>query len=227
MNLKTEYNEKKLDSLHKKLQNHIYDQKKNWSSFVYSQTKGFYQGFDEIKLDGCRPTEKRFARYKIEKYLSKNQNALDIGCNCGFLTIFISRYVNHIDGVELNPYLISIGKDTQDFLKINNVDFYALSFENFETSLKYDVIFSMANDNTIDGNTKFTINEYIEKIRNLLKDYGLLMWETISPDTFDPKLFEPKLKLLKKYFTVLEERMVKSEYPINVPQRRFLVLRKN
>ena len=51
--------------------------KKNWSSFVYAQTKGFYQGFDEIKLDGCRPTEKRFARYKIEKYLSKNQKIED------------------------------------------------------------------------------------------------------------------------------------------------------
>lgn len=221
-----EFNEN-LRHLHQKLKSHINNQKKNWDSFVYAQTKGFYQGFDEIKLDGCRPTEKRFARYKIEKYLSKNQEALDIGCNCGFLTIFISKYVAHIDGVELNPYLISVGTDTRDFLKIKNVDFFSISFEDFKTEKKYDVIFSLANDDTIDGNTKFTINEYINKIRNLLKDDGLLMWETISPDTFESELFEPKLKILKKYFIVLEDKMVESEYPINVPQRRFLVLRKN
>ena len=52
------------------------------------------------------------------------------------------------------------------------------------------------------------------------------MFETVSPDTYEPKLFQPKLKLLKKKFTVLEDTMVKSEYPKNVPERRFLILRK-
>jgi len=53
------------------------------------------------------------------------------------------------------------------------------------------------------------------------------MWETISPDTYDPDLFKPKRRILEERFTLLEERMVKSEYPINVPERRFLVLQKN
>jgi hypothetical protein len=53
------------------------------------------------------------------------------------------------------------------------------------------------------------------------------MFETVSPDTYEPKLFQPKLKLLKKKFTVLEDKMVKSEYPKNVPERRFLILRKS
>lgn len=212
--------------LHKKFEKHIQDQAKNWKSFIYAKQKGFYQGFEEINIDGCRPTEKRFERYQIEKYITKEKTTLDIGCNCGFLTLFLSRYLNHIDGVELNPYLVKIAEDTKNYLKITNADFFASSFEDFEIEKKYDIIFSLANDETIDENTKFTFEEYIKKILYYLKDEGLLMFETISPDTYEPKLFKPKLKILKGHFSILEDKMVKSEYPITVPERRFLVLRK-
>ena len=37
--------------------------------------------------------------------------------------------------------------------------------------------------------------------------------------------FEPKIEILKKYFDIVEERMVKSEYPVNVSERIFLILR--
>ena len=59
--------EPKLAELHKKLEHHILEQKSNWKSFVYAQQMGFYQGFDEIKLPGCRPTEQRLERYDIKK----------------------------------------------------------------------------------------------------------------------------------------------------------------
>ena len=42
------------------------EQKSNWKSFVYAQQMGFYQGFEEISLPGCRPTEKRLERYDIK-----------------------------------------------------------------------------------------------------------------------------------------------------------------
>ena len=218
--------ESKLKELQKKLRIHVDEQIEKWDSFVYAQQNGFYQGFEEIGIDGCRPTEKRFARYQIEKYLSKDKMVLDIGCNCGFLTIYHSRFLKHIDGVELNPFLTNIGKDTKEFLGEKNVEFHTSSFEEFKTDKKYEIIFSLANDDTIDGNTKFTFNEYIKKIQELIQPKGILMWETISPDTYDPKLFEPKRKILEEKFILLEERMVKSEYPINVPERRFLVLQK-
>ena len=216
-----------LKKLHDKLNSHIEEQNKNWKSFVYAQENGFYQGFDEIKISGCRPTEKRFRRYNIEKFLSKRFSALDIGCNCGFFTIFVSRYLYSIEGVEINPYLVEIANDTKKFLRTENVNFYSSRFEDFKPNHNYDVIFSLANDETIDGNTKFTFEEYIQKIYNSLNENGLLMFETVSPDTYEPKLFQPKLKLLKKKFTVLEDKMVKSEYPKNVPERRFLILRKS
>jgi len=215
-----------LEKLHKKLRKHVENQIKEWDSFVYAPENGFYQGFEEIKIDGCRPTEQRFVRYEIEKYLSKDKIALDIGCNCGFLTIHLSKFLKYIDGVEINPYLTNIGKDTKEFLEIQNVDFHTLGFEEFNTDKKYDIIFSLANDNTIDGKTKFTFTEYIVKIQDLLKPNGLLMWETVSMDTYHPELFYPKQKVFEVYFDLLEERMVKSEYPANVPERRFLILQK-
>ena len=222
----SKFSKQELDSFHTKLQKHVDDQKKEWKSFVYAQQNGFYQGFDEIGIDGCRNTEKRFDRYQIENFLKKDFDALDIGCNCGFFTIHVSKYIKSIDGVELNPYLINIGDETKTFLEKENVNFYNSSFEQFRTDKKYDAVFSLANDETIDGNTKFTFDEYIGKINNVLKEEGFLFWETVSPDTFEPKRFEPKLEKLKKFFSVIEDKMVESEYPVNVPKRRFLVFKK-
>jgi len=121
------------EQLHKKLKKHLDDQSKNWNSFIYAQQKGFYQGFDEIKIDGCRPTEKRFERYKIEKYLGKDKSALDIGSNCGFFSLFVSRFLNNLDGVELNPFMIAIANDTKSYMKKNNVTLYCSKFEKFQT----------------------------------------------------------------------------------------------
>ena len=93
--------DKKLNELHNKLEKHLSTQSEKWKSFVYAKEKGFYQGFEEIKINGCRPTEERFQRYNIEKYLKKEKNALDIGCNCGFFTLFASKYLKNIDGVDV------------------------------------------------------------------------------------------------------------------------------
>ena len=112
-----------LDQLHAKLQKHLDEQSKEWDSFIYAKEKGFYQGFNEIQIDGCRPTEKRFERYNIDKYLSTTKSALDIGSNCGFFSLFVSRFLAEVTGIEINPHLVSIADDTKDFLQINNTNF--------------------------------------------------------------------------------------------------------
>lgn len=217
----------RLEQLHKKLRKHLEEQSRNWKSFVYAQTKGFYQGFNEINLDGCRTTEKRFEIYKIEKYLSREKTVLDIGSNCGFFSLYVSRYVNHVDGVEINPSLISIANDTKEYLGIQNTTFHHSSFEDFKTEKKFDVVFSLANDSTIDRNTKFSFIEYIQKIINLLKKNGLLIFESQAEDVLDKQIkFFPKLQTLKEKFIILEDRIVESEYPINVPERIFLILKR-
>lgn len=217
-----------LTQLHKKLRHYNDEQFKNWKHFIFSKKDGgFYQGFDEIKLSGSRSTEKRFKEYRIDNYLSSEKVALDIGSNCGFFTLYISRFLKQIDGVEINPYLINISNETKQFLKIQNAAFYKNSFEEFVPEKIYDMIFSLANDETIDKLTKFSFKEYIEKISENLKSNGILIFESQAIDACNPeKFFTPKLEILKEQFEILENRMINAEYPINYPDRIFLILKK-
>jgi len=216
-----------LTDLHEKLKNHVVKQNENWKSIIYAKEKGFYQGYDKIKIDGWRPSEKRLDSYNIQKYIDKQKTGLDIGSNCGFFTLHLSNYLKSMDGVEINPYLIDISNDTKEYLEIENTNFHNCSFEDFKIDTKFDVIFSLANDSTIDGNTKFNFSEYIDKIISLLSNDGLIIFESQAMDMIPPSKFEPKLNYLKKYFSVIEERLVTSEYPVNVPNRKFLVLKLN
>lgn len=217
---------KTLSELHQKLNEQLELQKKNWKSFIYAQSKGYYQGFEKIEVNGWLPTEKRFESYEIKKYLTKEMSVLDIGSNCGFFSIFTSDYVKKIDGVEINPYLIRISELTKEFLNNNNSFFYNSSFENFKIIEKYDVILSFGNDSTIDQNTKFNFNEYIEKILLNLKDNGLLIFVAQAADMMPDTKFLPKLNFLEKKFKIIENRLVDSEYPVNVPKRFLLILKK-
>jgi len=215
-----------LEELHTKLLKHLENQKSDWDSLIYAQEKGFYQGFDEIKIDGCRNTEKRFERYDIKKYLSKEKSVLDIGSNCGFVVLYLSRFVRNILGVEINPYFVNIANDVKGFLEIKNADFVCSKFENLESKEKFDIICSFANDSTIDDNTDFNFEQYIKKILRLLDQNGILIFESQALDAFVPGGFDEKREILNKYFEKVEEKKVKSEYPANVPERIFLVLKK-
>ena len=217
---------KTLSELHEKLEEQLELQEKNWKSFIYAQSKGYYQGFEKIKVDGWLPTEKRFESYEIKKYLTKEMSVLDIGSNCGFFSIFASDYVKKIDGVEINPYLIKISELTKEFLNNNNSFFHNSSFEDFKIIEKYDIIFSFGNDSTIDQNTKFNFHEYIEKILSNLKDNGLLIFVAQAADMMPDTKFLPKLNFLEKKFKIIENRFVESEYPVNVPKRFLLILKK-
>ena len=215
----------KLEELHSKLKAHLKDQNEKWEHFIYSKQDGFYQGLDEINIKGSRSSEKRFKEYNLTKYLSKNKTALDIGSNCGFFSIFISKYVQHITGVEINPYLVAIANDTKQYLGIVNTTFISSTFEDFKTSDKFDIIFSLANDSTIDDNTKFNFKEYVNKIKNLLNNNGILIFESQAMDSMIPEEFKQKFNFLKLNFDVLEKRKISSEYPLNVPMKDFLILK--
>lgn len=215
-----------LEELHEKLKKHLENQNENWDSLIYAQEKGFYQGLDEIKIEGCRNTEKRFEEYGVEKYLSKEKIVLDIGSNCGFIDLYFSRFLDSITGVEINPFLIKIANEVKDFLKIPNAVFVCSKFEDYEAKQKFDIVCSFANDSTIDDNMEFSFKQYIEKIWNLLKNGGLVLFESQALDAFVPGAFDEKREFIKKYFQIIEEKKVSSEYPVNVPERFFLVLRK-
>tara|TARA_Y100001936_G_C16087515_1_gene682979 strand:+ start:3417 stop:4082 length:666 start_codon:yes stop_codon:yes gene_type:complete len=215
-----------LGSLHLKLQGHLDRQEKEWEHFIFSKEDGgFYQGLDEIKITGSRSSEKRFEEYEILEYLSKDKTVLDIGSNCGFFSIYVSKFVDRIFGVEINPYLVAISNDVKDYLNIKNTNFVNSSFEEFQSNEKFDMIFSFANDSTIDGNTKFNFSEYMEKIKNLLKEDGLLIFESQAIDSVVTEQLNEKINYLENRFTILKRKKVSSEYPKNVPFRDFLILK--
>ena len=216
-----------LDSLHSKIQAHLDRQQKEWKHFIFSKEDGLYQGLDEIKITGSRSSEKRFEEYEILEYLSKDKTVLDIGSNVGFFSIYVSKFVERIFGVEINPYLVAIGNDVKDFLNIKNTNFINSSFEECHFDEKFDIIFSFANDSTIDDNTKFNFSEYIEKIVSLLKEDGLLIFESQAIDSVIPKQLDKKVDYLEKKFTILKRKKVSSTYPKTIDFRDFLILKKS
>ena len=212
--------------LHSILKNHLEEQSKKWPHFIYSKEQGFYQGFDKIGIVGSRSTEKRFNEYNIGSLFSKNKNVLDIGSNCGFVSLYTSEFVKSVTGVEINPFLVKISNDTKEFLNIQNVKFICSTFEEYNTEEKFDIVYSFANDSTIDDNTTFNFEEYIQKISFLLSPDGLLIFESQALDVLVPSEFDLKLEILEKYFIIKERRTVHSEYPVNVSERIFLILEK-
>ena len=215
-----------LEELHLKLKAHLKNQNEKWEHFIYSKQDGFYQGLDKINIKGSRSTEKRFNEYNIRNLFSKNENVLDIGSNCGFVSLYTSEFVKSVIGVEINPFLVKISNDSKAFLGIQNVKFICSTFEEYRTEEKFDMVYSFANDSTIDDNTTFNFEEYIQKILFLLSSGGLLIFESQALDVLVPNAFQLKLEILEKYFIIREKRTVHSEYPANISERIFLVLEK-
>ena len=215
-----------LEELHLKLKAHLKNQNEKWEHFIYSKQDGFYQGLDKINIKGSRSTEKRFNEYNIGSLFSKNKNVLDIGSNCGFVSLYTSEFVKSVTGVEINPFLVKISNDTKEFLNIQNVKFVCSTFEEYDTEEKFDIVYSFANDSTIDDNTTFNFEEYVQKILFLLSSGGLLIFESQALDVLVPNKFQLKLEILEKYFIIKERRTVHSEYPVNVSERIFLILEK-
>lgn len=215
-----------LEELHLKLKAHLKNQNEKWEHFIYSKQDGFYQGLDKINIKGSRSTEKRFNEYNIGSLFSKNKNVLDIGSNCGFVSLYTSEFVKSVTGVEINPFLVKISNDTKEFLNIQNVKFVCSTFEEYDTEEKFDIVYSFANDSTIDDNTTFNFEEYVQKILFLLSSGGLLIFESQALDVLVPNKFQLKLEILEKYFIIKERRTVNSEYPVNVSERIFLILEK-
>ena len=109
-----------LKNLHFKIRQHLIEQNKNYNKPSYPR----YQGYDRIKWSGLRKTEKRAENYSLKKYLKRDFQVLDIGCNTGFISLETAGFVRSVDGLDINPYLIKIAQDVAKFLGITNTCFF-------------------------------------------------------------------------------------------------------
>lgn len=157
----------------------------------------FYQSYPPLWFDWERDTLLRFQNYNIKKYINKNTNILDIWWNIWFFSLYISKYVKHIDLVEYSQVLVDMWNILKDYENIKNVSIMQKDFKNFCTDKKYDVIFSFAVHKWI----WLPFLDYIEKIYNLLNKEWILFIESQNLD-IDPD-FEYNLNNCQKFFKII------------------------
>ena len=207
-----------------------YLQRRNWRQSYAADYP--YQGMERLGINGIKPTEERLTRYDIAEYLGATDRVLDIGSNNGFWALALAARVGHVDGLELNPYLVTIANLAKEYLEIDNASFVAGDFVDFETSEKFDVVCSLANHCTIDGNLSMDFEQYIAKVFSLLKPGGILLFE--SHNVFGPGAggagddgdLDAKFDIAERYFAVLRHKMTQTYVPAFDIDKLFVVMRR-
>lgn len=214
-----------LVQLHNELNKLNKAQIEQWGSLVYCDGY-YYQGYKRIGINGIKPSEERIEGYEIHSYFSKEKSVLDIGSNSGFMSCYLSEFVKEIDAIELNPYLSDMGVVTANFLNIKNINFLKNNFIEYDFIKKYDIVFSLSNHYTIDGNLNMGFEDYIKKIYNVMHDGGVLFFEShnINGDDSDMEL---KFKIASKYFTLVKYKMVRSFFPQDIDKLFSVFLRED
>ena len=74
-----------------------------------------------------------------------NKKCLDIGCGGGILTESLSKYADHVDGLDMAKKAISVARNHQKLMGIENITYHNSNLENFvEVNYEqYDVLTCM------------------------------------------------------------------------------------
>ena len=137
----------------------------------------FYQSFLAIGIDGIRNSQERIGIYHLYDILKKNDNVLDIGCNCGFLDLQIAPMVGHLTGMDIDPNFIDIANMTAEYVKADNTSFICSNYADTEIDEKFDVVFSLAvhSNIVISGLGE---DDYVRKIFNNVANNGYFFFES-------------------------------------------------
>ena len=218
--------------IQRRLRKHLKDQQREWKR---GYTNGyFYQGLEELGINGAKPTGFRFAQYQVDELL-KDADVLDIGSNAGFVAIYCARRARSVVGVELNPYLNRIAEDAAEYLGVKNLSILGSDFASYVTDQTFDVVLSLSNHHTIDGNLNMGFEGHIVRIANLLRPGGVMLFEShnvFAPGTSgegDDGDMNDKVAIICKYFQVERYRMVHCflRHGIEDMDKLFIVARKS
>lgn len=156
----------------------------------------------------------------IDKYLTSDMKALDVGCGSGTVALYIANMGNRVVGIDISNNSVEKCKTSAEFLKLQDLaTFERMDFPRrspgrlFDFVLLTEVIEHLDNDNLA-----------IKKIHKLLKPGGILLITTPSSnaplyrlgfaDKFDKSvghlrrytISELENKLAKHGFIVLEKK---------------------
>lgn len=214
----------KLWDLHVSLEKIRHDLKINYQSYDYGNGY-YYQSFKAINISGYRDTEERIKQLDLKKRV-KGKSVLDIGSNTGFILLSLAGEIQNGIGVELNPYLVATGKEVQNYFGFDNIRFITSSFEDFDSSGQtFDVILSLANHCTYDGNTKQSVENYFQKIAKLLTKNGELIFESHPPQIEPLEKLKQTINTIEKYFRI-EDKPCNNMKKFLDKNRMYVIARK-
>lgn len=113
-----------------------------------------------------------YVTYKMYNHIknlcinNNSKNVLDLYCGCGSISLFISKFVDYVYGIEINSQAIKDANDNKKLNKINNVSFECDDAGNITISNKFDTIIVDPPRNGLD---KRIIKQILEnKIANII-----------------------------------------------------------
>lgn len=216
--------DEKLWDLHAKLECIRSEMSMNYNSYDYGNGY-YYQSMRSIHLSGHRNTEDRIKQLNLTQRVA-NKTVLDIGSNSGFLLLSLSQYIKHGIGIEINHYLVATGLAVKNHLKVSNIELLFGAFEDYpENESQFDVILSLANHCTYDGNTKQSVDSYFRKIAHLLVEGGQVIFESHPPEIEPIEKLKQTIGIIEKYF-VIEEKPHLSMKGFLDKNRHYVIARK-
>lgn len=224
------YVDARLRALHERVFTTLYLQSNNWP---LAYCNGYlYQGWERLGLSGIKPTAARLAGYGIEGLLRPGAHVLDVGANSGMLAVALAEHVAQVDAIELNPFLVEIGRQVAAYAGRDNVRFEVADVCAWQPARRYDAVFSLANHCTIDGRMAMTFESYIAKLFALLEPGGWLFFE--SHNAFgqgtgapgDDGDLDAKMEIAGRYFEVVATRMTRAFTPAHDIDKLFIALRR-
>lgn len=193
-----------------------------FSSMTTNNCLRLYQSYMMLGIVGKRSTEIRLRVYGLSGILNKDMDALEIGCNVGFLSLEVSRFVREIDAFDINPDYIWVAKRALDHLQVTNCNFFASGIHDFCSKKKYDVIMCTA----IHGWVGLSFDKFIVKICEFATPTGVILIESHELDVeYD---WPSKRQFLIENFHIIREGIIddsdKSVYESEF--RQYILLKK-
>ena len=179
-----------LRDLHRDIRRQIKLQKIEYPH--YSYFGGYpYQALGILGIFGDRSTEERFEVYGLGELIGKDDYVLDIGCNCGFVGLYASfRTGCHVEGVDINPYMINIGNRCASYLRVaDKVTLKSIRFQDFNPTRNYSVVFSFATHWTDDKNYRVNLTDHLKRIHAMMDDDGILVFESHCNDVGEDSFY--------------------------------------
>ncbi len=179
-----------LPELHKKIDAVLERQGREYHHYAYFYGKP-YQALGILGVFGERSTEERFEEYELRDKIVSTDRLLDIGCNCGFMSVYTSfRTGCDAHGIDINSYMVEIGGLCAQYLALDDkVRLEPVNIHDFTPIGPYSVVFSFATHWTDDDNYRVPLREHLERLHGYLDQGGLLIFESHANDVGDQEFY--------------------------------------